>query len=253
MSEQQGGFFQFPLLLLATREPFEQWLPRIFHYGVVDFIKRTEEGGNDFGLLPHKRQTRAFERAKVAIGFSGGAIEHFVKEHRQAEILLQSSSIKTFSVRLKTPWYFETRDEGMLSEREFRVLIGIYSVIGPKPFAKIGWPMIQARAAGHLSVADPTKYQGPVYSRGQIERACAELLDRKFVASVTYNRGERFWTHRMSSEELADAVTAKKTSLIKARHARAALNGKLSAAIALAKQPLITCSPPARSESVPET
>lgn len=228
MSEQ-GGFFQFPLCMLASKEPLLVLLERIFRYGVVDFLKKTEP---EFLQKSAEENERCFNRARNLIGFKNGTVSDFVTVHREAERGILSFPEKTFSVRFKTNYLFEIRNESMLTEREFRVLAGIYSVIGSKEFAKIGWPMIQARASGHLSVGNPKRYLGPVYSRSQIEKAIKELLDRKFVSSFTYNKGERFWSHRLLPPELASAVATAKTWAIRAHEERAALNAKMSTAIA---------------------
>lgn len=218
----------------------EAWLLLAFGYAVVEFIDKTSNSGARFSSMEHRKQEAELERVRKAFGFTGGNASDFMFRHRIAAARVNAwtqNHGNTFQVRLKTDYRIEMRDNAMLSERDFRVLIGLYSMIGPKSFAKVGWPMIQARAAGHMRPEDPSKYVGPVYSRGQIERACTELLDRKFIASVTYNRGERFWSHRMSQEELAEAVTTKKTIMIQARRARAELNAKTSAAISHASLP----------------
>jgi hypothetical protein len=255
-SEQKGGFFQFPLCLLATREPMEQWLTQAFHHAVVEFIDSTSDSKIYFPGMKNKEQEAELARVAKVIGFNSGSPRAFIEGHQAATSKINMWKVghgSTFNVRLKTSYYFEMRDASMLSERDFRVLVGLYSMVGPKSFAKVGWPMIQARAAGHMRPSDGPGFLGPVYSRGQIERACAELLDRKFIASVTYNRGERFWSHRLSADELAAAVTSKKTTMIKARQARAELNAKTSTAISQTSLPLITCSPPARDTRTPRT
>lgn len=237
---EKGGFFQFPLCVLATREPMERWLMGAFCFGVIEFINTTEK--RDFSQLSARERTRCLQRAQDVIGFSSNrSASDYLMMHRLVINKVAMLSEKTFTVRLKTKYYIEMANESMLSERNFRVLVGLYSLIGPKLFGKAGWPMIQARAAGHLSVSTAKSYLGPIYSRWQIEQAVSELLDRRFLVSVTYNRGERFWSHRLGADELAAAVTSKKTRMVLARHERMALNAKVSLAITNAGRALITC------------
>lgn len=256
MTSEHGGFVQFPLCLLATREPMDVWLRRAVVYGVVQFIESTSEPSTDFWRMSRRQQERALHGAQKVIGITLRDVDYYRAAHRKAVNAVafwKSTHGSTFTVRLKSEYIREVIDEAMLTEREFRVLIGLYSMIGPKSFAKVGWPMIQARAAGHMRPADAGKYLGPVYSRGQIERACAVLLDRKFVASFTYNYGERFWSHRLLADELAAAVKAKKTQMILARQARSERNTRVSTEITERTRPLITCSPPARGKHVTRT
>lgn len=226
-------------------EPMELWMPKAFACGVVHFINSMPNTSCAFETMNEDEREAAVAKAREVIGFSGGGIHKIIADNNAARAVVDKWQAKygsSFPVRLKTTYYYEMRDDRMLSEREFRVLLGLYSVIGAKSFTKIGWPMIQARAAGFMSPAQLNRKQGPVYSRGQIERACAKLLDRKFVTSLTYNRGERFWTNRMTPEELSSAIIAKKTALIKARQARAELSLRTTDVI---KQTLPKCSSPA--------
>lgn len=222
----RGGFIQFPLALLAVQAPFEDILDGAFSYAVVEFIDKTREpGAPRFRDLPASDRDEQVEKARNVMRFTGGNAGWFLKHHKsssdQAERWVSRMG-PTCSVRLRNDLFFGARKEKEPTERELRILLGIYSVIGAKPYAKVGWPMIQARAAGAMRPpADgiPEEYRGPLYSRGQIDRTCAELIARGLVVQFTFNKGERFWSNKLSRSELAEKIEHRK--LRRVRHAAA--------------------------------
>jgi hypothetical protein len=129
---------------------------------------------------------------------------------------------------------FECRDDDEPTERELRVLLGIFSAIGAKSYIKVGWQSIRCRAAGWLTTppADMADLPcGPIYSRGQIERTLAELLVRNLIIGATYRRGERYWSNRLTRDELWQAVQNRKLHRAQIRAERATHNAEQSAAI----------------------
>lgn len=85
MSEDStGGFFQFPLCLLATREPMEQWLTRAFHYAVVEFADSTSDSKIYFPRLKYKDQKAELARVAKVMGFNGGNPDAFINGHKAA-------------------------------------------------------------------------------------------------------------------------------------------------------------------------
>lgn len=214
--ETTGGFFQFPLCLIGRTGDFPDILRQCFYYGVVQFLDESREDG--YPPLQHlcaKDKEDQMNKARKVMNFQNGSAEDFIRGHKEAAKMLsvwQAQRGKGCTVRLRTDLMFAVV-KGDITEREMRVLLGIYSMIGAKPYSKIGWPMIQARAAGHMSPAAilaPDATGGPLYSRGQIDRTCVELIDRGLVTCATYKRGERFWTHRLESEELWKLIEQRK-------------------------------------------
>jgi hypothetical protein len=240
-AENYGGFFQFPLCLLASKAPFEDILTRAIRYGVVSFLDKTDEDG-DWRETEATRDD-ALKKAQNVIGFDWGNIDRMIEGHEGAEEFVyvwRQSHRKTCDVRVRNDLMFGARDDGEPTERELRILTGIFSAIGDKPCVKICWQSIQCRAAGWLTTP-PADTQGlpvgPIYSRGQIERTIAELVARNLVACVTYRRGERFWSHRLTRDELWKAVQDRKLQRARVRAERAAHDAVASAAI---KQALVT-------------
>jgi len=234
-AENYGGFFQFPLCLLAWKLPFADIMGRAIHYGVVSFLDKTDDGQN----WRRNQTTRedALKKAQKVIGFTGGDIDRMIEQASEARFFTNQWSgfgRKTCDVRVRKDLVFGARDDKEPTEREFRILAGIFSAIGAKPYVKIGWLSVQCRAAGWLSTPPPITPDlpcGPVYPRGQIERTLAELLARSLVSGVTYRRGERYWSNRLTREQLWDAIKVRKLRRLQARSVHAASDAEKSAAI----------------------
>jgi hypothetical protein len=212
-----GRFFQYPLCLLARRESsFCEQLEEAFAHGVIAFIDKTrDEGKPEFRYMTKEKRQTAVEKCRDVIGFSGGSPNSFFDRNERALSQIATWTHRfgsTCTVRVRTDVHYSARD-GDLSEREARVLFGLYSAIGNKPFVKATWQGIQRRAAGWVrgpitSTVDADC--GPIYSRYQIDRALVELLERKLVAGATYNHGERFWSHSLTADELWAQISAHK-------------------------------------------
>ncbi len=232
--EPYGGFFQFPLCLLAAPGDWQgEIIHRLFAYGVVSFLDKTEEGWR----RTFATREDGMKKAQKVIKFSGGDIGKLMAFHSAGENFTnvwERAGRKTCEVRMRKDLYFSARDQNEPSERELRVLLGIYSAIGAKSYVKIGWQSIQCRTAGWLTTPPPKTPDlpcGPMYSRRQIDYTIAGLLVSKLVASVTYRRGERYWSHRLSADELLQAVINRKQYRQRVRAERAARDAQASAAI----------------------
>jgi hypothetical protein len=205
------------------------------HYGVVAFLAKTANGEN--WRRTHASREDALKKAQNVIGFTGGNIDNMIFLADQADVFLCSwrqAGRKTCDVRVRKDLMFGTRDDAELSEREFRVLAGIFSAVGAKHYIKIGWQSIQCRAAGWLTTPPapaPNMPCQPLYPRGQIERTIAELVARNLVACVTYRRGERYWSHSLTRDQLWQAVQAKKVKRAQVRAERAARDAQASLTI----------------------
>jgi hypothetical protein len=216
------------------------------HYGTIFFLDKTANSEN----WRRNQTTRAdaLKKAQNVIGFTGGNIDLFIQDASEVKnfaIMWRQAGRKTCDVRVRKDLMFGTRDDQELSERECRVLLGLYSAIGAKPYVKVGWLSIQCRAAGWLTTPPTTPSAddgfpppkvpdipcGPIYSRGQVERTLSELLARNLVACVTYRHGERYWSNRSTREELWKAVENRKLHRAQVRAERAAHDAKVSEAI----------------------
>jgi hypothetical protein len=240
MSEESGGFYVFPLCVLASRQPLHEIMERALWYGTVHFIEATRREAGEGSILT--KSTRVcdreaeLERAQKAMGFKNGNIDAMIAAYRETQDAMRRHHSCT--VRLKTSYHFDVLNRGALTEAQFRCMIGLYSIIGPKPYARCGYPMLQARAAGwvrpftqeQLAQAD-TLEAGPIYSRGQLDRACRELIVRGIVHSFTFNRGVRYWSNRATAEEIAGFILKRKTERSAKATRQADVNAKLTAQI----------------------
>ena len=225
-NNKQGGFYQFPLCLLAQPIPFQELLDQCFDWGVVHFLDRTS--GATWRNGTAKKRDEAMRSARAVMKFSGGSasgiISRFNTVQRFTDEWQRAHHQKTAFVRFRaSDLYFEVRNRQIISERDWRVLAGVYSALGDKPMVTIGWQRIQCRAAGWLtrpkSGAMPC---GTLYPRGQIERSLRELLDRGYLFGATYRRGERWWSNRLNHQELRREIEQRKL-----RAAKAALRRKV--------------------------
>jgi hypothetical protein len=219
----RGGFYQFPLCLLAQTVPFEHLLNSCLRHGVCWYLDTTYQGWRS---TTRSKLEGAFDEARTTIGFTGGATADFIATHTEAQRFIDRwqdvLKRKTAFVRLRTSdLHFDVRDKGILSEREWRILAAIFSAIGDKPMVRLGWERIQCRAAGWLTPPPlGAKPCGPLYPRGQIERSLRELLDRGYLFGATYRRGERWWSNRLSHEELRGKILERKLHAAKAAQRR---------------------------------
>lgn len=220
--QRTGGFYQFPVCLLAQAIPFPDLLNQCFHYAVCRFLDTTE---SPKWRAVNKRGT-ALKKAAATIGFQRGDARHFIENHDIAQRFIESwtltSGRKTAWVRFRTEdLHFEVRDHRILSERDWRVLAAVYSALGDKEMVRLGWQRIQCRAAGWLTPPPAgAKPCGPLYPRGQIERSLRKLLDRGYLFGATYRRGERWWTNRLKHEQLRAKIAERKLYPAKAAQRR---------------------------------
>jgi hypothetical protein len=227
-----GGFFQFPIGLLAADDDFDAILYRAPLHGVVHFLRERD-------LIPETWTRQELQRklpeANDTLRCLEGRPDVLAEEIAEYWANRGRNLRGSPRVRLSSKLFFEIRDCQMLTETQARVLLGLYSIIGAKAYAKAGWRLIQARAAG-LTSPIPDSHEGdqghgPIYTRRRIDLACDELLRRKFVSGFTYNCGERFWSHRISTEAIAKAVAAAKIRRHDTDTSRAEANAKFTRSI----------------------
>lgn len=210
MSEQKtGGFFSFPLCALAMPLPWEKLLWNAFGYGVIHYADHAKP---DWRSDRKGSRNKALELAQTNIGFNGGNVETYLQGFMAVEAFVSEWAKlgrKTYPVRLPTPLFFECREGEGITEREIRILAGVFSVIGSKGYARAGWEVIQWRAAGHLQRPPEGT---TLYPRGQIERSLVELRTRALLSCFSYGKGHaglRYWAPgNKPIEQLAKEVMA---------------------------------------------
>lgn len=213
--QSYGGFVQFQLALFASSKPIGELLSLAFRFGVVKFINDTRDSEHEFRWMAEKTKEKHLEKAKVVIRFTEGpTASTFDQAHQDAVRRVAAwcdQFGKTCWVRIRTDILRNCLIDDGLSENQIRVLAALYSLIGDKPCVRADWQTIQLRAAGHLRPpidTVPTAVRGPILSRGTIDRTCNELMDRRLVVGATFKRMERFWTNRLTADELWDAIAA---------------------------------------------
>ena len=210
MSEH-GKFFVFPLCWFAAPAPWEEQVGRMFGYGVTYYL--LGEHGTVGALRSNRSEVE--EEARRVIGFHGGSLNAWIDDHgaivKWEAQFAETTGGKTFHPRISTNLYFEARNGDGLTERDFKVHVALLSALGSKGYVRLGWKPIQYRAAGYLK--RPPEGVA-VYSRGQIERSLRELVARGLWVCYSYGRGknagERYWSNRLTLEQLVAAVCAAK-------------------------------------------
>jgi hypothetical protein len=191
-------------------------LPLTFGYGVIHYLNQS---------MPDWKhsKTEALEKAREDIGFQGGTLQAYVDGYNAVESFARDwthAGRKTFPIRIAKGLFFECRDGEGITEREFRILAAVFSVIGTKGYNRAGWEIIQWRAAGYLQ-RPPQEQPAKLYPRGQIERSLIELRSRGLITCFSYGKGHggiRYWAPgTMPFDKLAHAVLA---HLNKARERR---------------------------------
>ena len=102
-----------------------------------------------------------------------------------------------------------------MAVQEFVILAAIYSKIGGKRYpVRITREDVWKRAHGFKSdrvFRAEMKYQRPFVTLRQARSIIDRLHARKFFARVTYGRRQTYYSNRMTSKELEDAVFQLKT------------------------------------------
>lgn len=249
--ENAGKFVQFPLCWLAAPRPIDDVIDHGFDWGVINFLNAEEtrdaefeEYTDDFPLTVDSADTfkdHCLKTAQRRIGFLRGDIDSMLKKTGEVDRFCRNFVRHDYNVRcgvrIRSDLMFEVRNaarektkNGVMSEKDFRVLAGAYSLLGVKSYAKIGWPMFQARAAGHLSPGDlekakAGKMHGPIYTRRQIDTSLAHLVRFGWLRTAGWGNGvqvgERYWSHRLDEKALQESVRTAKLKRTKHAHSLA--------------------------------
>jgi hypothetical protein len=251
MSDQdgRGNFFQFPLCLLAQNLPFAELLDLSIRFGIGHYLDKT----NSNWRATQRSREAGMASARSVVSFTNGSSSAIISGHAEVARLeseWRAAGRKTSWVRLRSNFFFDMRNECSFSERDWRVLCGLYSAIGDQPMVKIGWEGIQRRAAGWLTRPPPGgKPCGPMYPRGQVEGSLAKLVKRTLVFVATYKRGERFWSHRLNQDEIWTKIGERKSRTAHKVHERTALDALRSAELQQKLSQLTHGAPPVSTPS----
>src|SRR5438477_10361142 len=138
-------------------------------------------------------------------------------------------------VRLATNFVFEARDESGISFAEIAVLSGIYSKVGAaKTPVRITRQEIRRRAHGCKSKKVfhvQRSSRGVFLSERQTRSIIDRLHERGFFARITFARRQTYYSHRLTADQLAEAIFQLKTRGAKTRHTRIQANNDLTSRI----------------------
>src|SRR5262249_25674082 len=125
---------------------------------------------------------------------------------------------------------------------DLAVVAAIYSKIGASEHpVRISREEIWWRAHGFKSdrvFGIEMKGRKPLLTQRQVRSIIERLHERNFFAGVTYGRRQTYYSHRMSSSELADAIYNSKIQRSLARQARRRADADLTKRIQAARRRL---------------
>lgn len=137
-------------------------------------------------------------------------------------------------VRIKKDLVFEARDDNGISYRELSILCAVYSCIGAteKP-VRITKATIQNRMLGYKSAKvmkaeiKSRKDSAKPLTPRQIGYTLDSLDERKFFARARPNERQTYFSHRLTEEELHDALFKRKTAKARFHATRKTSNNSL--------------------------
>jgi hypothetical protein len=202
------NYFIAPLYVAANRD-FKQVCSDIVMHG----ISHVALGDHSTAGI-----TEAAETLNVTLGSDPSHYGAWIQKAQQrTEALVQRFGASPM-VSLRTSLVFDSRDGNgrfALPEREFRVLMALYSYIGQKPFSQVATSKLEERAAGCKTRAMFEALKGdewgPSYSPKEIRSAVERLhVDGEgWFSRVTWRRSRTYYSHRLQREQLIEKVAEK--------------------------------------------
>jgi hypothetical protein len=248
----RGRFFQFPLCALSFPGSERERLDQITSFCCLEVGKRqwqklsqTEKDlwrqippsliyctcEIDLGNDAHQEAVAGARLLEIKIGNIHGVLasherlSHFIRE-------FERKHGADAQVRLETKLVFEARDNKGLSYPELTVLAAIYGKIGvAKGPVRITREEIWRRALGFKSKRVFSAEIGdlqPLVTKRQVRSMIERLHDARFFARLTYARRQSYYSHRLTADQLADAVVIQKLQRERARQARIRANDALT-------------------------
>jgi hypothetical protein len=258
----RGRFFQFPVCALSFPASECERLNQIVSFCCLEVGKRRWEKfsqrekdlrrGDSLGQISRMRQmdleNEAHQQSVAGaelLEINPGGIRSLVASHHRLAEFVRKFERKhgaDAQVRLATKFVFEAREGKGMSYQELAVLAAIYSKIGVgKRPVRITREEIWRRALGFkskrvfsLEMHDRQASITPRQIRSIIER----LDGRRFFARVTYARRQSYYSHRLTADQLADAIVTGKLQRERARQARIRANDALTKRVQTERQSL---------------
>ncbi|MCF7786795.1 MAG: hypothetical protein K9N47_11780 [Prosthecobacter sp.] len=200
------------------REAVKMTLPAVVESEVESFIARNRGVSRDRRI--HDQTAILFAMARFGLNVPGKYAQDFIK---QAEMVAQHCSAQPFpTVRIRTDFWWKTftpaNHKNPLSFREFSVLCAVYAIIGKKAYGKASVGQIRRAAAGLPSRTafieaelDPDPNPNvSILSTRQVRTTLDALEVNRFFAKFTYNRGECFYSNRLTRSQLSQSIEKRK-------------------------------------------
>jgi len=226
-------FIQFPLCLLAQAKPQYDLLEEIIRYGFVSAgasavrelsDEERKAKCKEYGMVQSMRSSweMAARLGAETLGITIGSIGATVTSYHDSE-KFHSEWVKRNGpdpmVRFNKAECFAVRDQRSLSLREFRVLAGIYSVLGRAMYRAITARMIRVRSLGFKSEAVEAAEFATMrvlpesLTDKQLRLTITSLHETRWFARVTPTRHGRvtYYSNRMTEEALVERIFKKKT------------------------------------------
>lgn len=220
-------YFQFPLCLLAIGKEEEPWRDRIdavLGHSIIEFGLSNNALSHDDvdrfarGLSISRPDEEVMAELRRRLKFTGGSMRGLVTEWMRCDRFL-SDYKKTFPssvglVRIRADLCWDAKNDAGLTERQFRVLAAVYSVLGNKPFSQVTREQIIYRAAGCVSrkVFEGWASRSEPYTEKEIRTTIATLEAKHLFRTCVFRRRQKFFTNRLSEADLYAQVIQFKTS-----------------------------------------
>jgi len=231
------NYLQFPLCALAYGAEVKPRLENLIGYGFVeaghvllnrltgdvralkiDELSRLPKlpTGTNLKKDDHVAALLGSRQIGITFGYMPGVMEEW-QTLRSFRWDYEKVNERDVEVRIAKDLVFETRDNRGMSYREFSVLAALYSSIGAKKYpVRITRDRIQCRQLGYKSPAImqvelPKRTDGAKpLSLHQINYTLNALHERRFFARARANERQTFYSHRMTQEQLEEALIAGK-------------------------------------------
>jgi hypothetical protein len=219
-------YLQFPLSVLAMELPFDEILDHIFSTALVRYgeyrLATLEPSGAEAAILEEILKTYGELDATHAnipsylgsknFGVPIASFDKVKEQHARVvtHSLKFSGTTKVPLVRIRDDIYWRVRDRKALTEREFRVLCGIYSAIGDHKMRRLTREELQQRSLGYPSGKRDLQVEKWMTTH-EIRKTRDKLHQLKFFVMLTYARRQTYYSHRLSKEELHSQILESKT------------------------------------------
>ena len=267
-------YFQFPLCALQSIHHIPSRLSFIVSYCCVEvgrhLYQRSAQGDQPRKQLENWRLSHLDwnDKHAVAIAYAEAGKRYLgVLIMENEEIILQHSYVASFvdnferkygtdaRLRIVRDWLLEALNGDGMAYDEFAVLVAIYSKIGQKRGpVRISQDEIWRRAHGFKSAAVAhAENLGPTVSptRRRVRTIIERISLRRFFARVTFGRRHTYYSNRMTSAQLSDAVFAMKTRVARAKHSNSCLNADLTNRIRAERRRLVAPPPEIEASDPP--